>query len=293
MQLRKILLHALALVLIASGYTLAQRVDGGVRVNGAIQGVTFPSITFTNSTVLNDPAGLGQLAMTSSSTTNSLRIPNGSNAEYGGFSWSGNFLNVGVTLNAGTARFSRLASPVGAGWIFSGNGTDVWQIGTNGHFIAVTDNANDVGAAGARVRNVVAGSDVSGNSITAAASGFFQVSSRSTMLSSADKLAQLEDNARATGTEINNGTPTLGTCTGGSLTSGSHNIAGQYTGNTSSSCVINFGTPNFTNTPFCFAMSTASTTHPRISAASASSITVTGGISGETIQYFCIGRIGT
>lgn len=99
--------------------------------------------------------------------------------------------------------------------------------------------------------------------------------------------------AAVSGQEFNLGVPTLGTCTAGALTSGSHNFAGQYTGNTSSSCVINFGTPNFTNTPFCFAMSTASTTHPRISAASASSITVTGGVSGETIQYLCQGRIGT
>lgn len=138
------------------------------------------------------------------------------------------------------------------------------------------------------------GSLVAGNNVRAAAASAFQFSTtRSQLLSSADKLLTIVDAAALTGTEINNGTPTLGTCTGGSMTSGSHNIAGQYTGNTSGSCVINFGTPNFTNTPWCFAMSTASTTHPRISAASASSITVTGGVSGETIQYFCVGRIGT
>lgn len=112
-------------------------------------------------------------------------------------------------------------------------------------------------------------------------------------LSTADKLHQFDDQAEVTGLELNGGTPTLGTCTGGSMTSGSHNTAGNYTGNTSGSCVINFGTPNFTNTPFCFAMSTASTTHPRISASANNSITVTGGVSGEAIQFFCIGRIGT
>jgi hypothetical protein len=134
---------------------------------------------------------------------------------------------------------------------------------------------------------------VSGGSIQAAAGSAMFWLGRSTLTSTADKLVTIGDNAVATGTEINNGTPTLGTCTAGALTSGSHNIAGQYTSNTSGSCVINFGTPNFTNTPFCFAMSTASTTHPRISAASNSSITVTGGVSGETIQYLCVGRIGT
>lgn len=109
----------------------------------------------------------------------------------------------------------------------------------------------------------------------------------------ADKLLQVLDNGGTTGREFNGGTPALGTCTGGSLTSGSHNFAGEITGNTSSSCIVNFGTPNFTNTPICFAMSRTSTTHPRISAASASSITITGGVSGEAIGYHCEGRIGT
>lgn len=141
---------------------------------------------------------------------------------------------------------------------------------------------------------VGAGSSVvSGGSVQAAAGSAMFWLGRSTMSSTADKLLMLGDAAVLTGTEINVGTPTLGTCTAGALTSGSHNFAGQYTSNTSGSCVINFGTPNFTNTPFCFAMSTASTTHPRISASSNSSITVTGGVSGETIQYLCIGRIGT
>lgn len=127
-----------------------------------------------------------------------------------------------------------------------------------------------------------------------AAAGFqFYWVGRSSITASADKLVQVQSSAGTTGMELNVGTSTLGTCTAGVLTPGSHNFAGEYTGNTSSSCVINFGTPNFTNTPFCFAMSEASTTHPRISASSASSITVTGGVSGEAIQYFCVGRIGT
>jgi hypothetical protein len=81
---------------------------------------------------------------------------------------------------------------------------------------------------------------------------FFIFNTRSSVGATADKLLQVVDNTQATGTEINNGTPTLGTCTGGTLTSGSHNIAGEVTGNTSGSCVLNFGTPNFTNTPVLF-----------------------------------------
>lgn len=133
----------------------------------------------------------------------------------------------------------------------------------------------------------------SGNGFTNAAGAKYTWSGRNSFGTTADKLYQLNDTGNTTGLELNVGTPTLGTCTGGSLVSGSHNFGGQYTGNTSSSCIINFGTPNFTNTPYCFAMSTASTTHPRISASSNSSITITGGVSGETITYHCDGRIGT
>jgi len=132
-----------------------------------------------------------------------------------------------------------------------------------------------------------------GTSLQAAGAGNIRWQGRTSMASAGDKLLSILDVGATTGLEFNGGTPTLGTCTGGSITSGSHNSAGQYTGNTSSSCIINFSSPHLSNTPFCFAMSTASTTPPRISAASASSITVTGGVSGETIQFLCIGRIGT
>lgn len=131
------------------------------------------------------------------------------------------------------------------------------------------------------------------SSINGAAAISYAWNGRAAMSSPADKQVKIVDSGGTTGIEVNVGTPTLGTCTGGAIVSGSHNFAGSYTGNTSGSCIINFGTPNFTNAPFCFAMSLASTTHPRISAASASSITVTGGVSGEQINYHCDGRIGT
>jgi hypothetical protein len=118
-------------------------------------------------------------------------------------------------------------------------------------------------------------------------------SGRTIMQAPADKTWNLTDSTVATGYQITVGTPTLGTCTGGTIVSGSHNFGGQYSGNTSGSCIINFGAPAFTNTPYCVAMSIASTTHPRVSAASNASITVTGGVSGETITFLCQGRLGT
>lgn len=121
----------------------------------------------------------------------------------------------------------------------------------------------------------------------------FNAATRSRLLTAADKLLSITDSQQATGMEINDGSATLGTCTGGTITTGSHNFGGGYTGNTSGSCVVNFGTPAWTNAPFCVAMSIASTTHPRVSAVATTSITITGGVSGEAITYHCVGRIGT
>jgi len=137
------------------------------------------------------------------------------------------------------------------------------------------------------------GSIVASGNVKAGANTALGWTGRSQLYSAADKIVQLLDNGGATGLEFNTGSATLGTCTGGTITAGSHNQAGGYTGNTSSSCIINFGTPNWTNAPFCVAMSIASTTHPRVSATSTSSITITGGVSGEAITYICQGRIGT
>lgn len=131
------------------------------------------------------------------------------------------------------------------------------------------------------------------NNIISGGQIFPTLASRSAIYSTADKLLALTDSSTATGMEINNGTPTLGTCTGGTLVSGAHNFGGEVTGNTSGSCIINFGTPNFTNTPFCFINDESALIAVRISARSTSSITVTGAGSGDAFQFFCIGRLGT
>lgn len=124
------------------------------------------------------------------------------------------------------------------------------------------------------------------------AAGYFRFLNRSGVASTADKLIQNLDNAAATGVEINLSAATLGTCTGGTIVTGSHSETGGYTGNTSSACTINFST-SWTNAPFCFAMSRASATHPHVTAVSTSAVTFTGGVSGEQIDFHCEGRIGT
>lgn len=136
------------------------------------------------------------------------------------------------------------------------------------------------------------------------ANGLVQVNSATLSLASggtgqislttpANKQMNVLDSGAATGLEINLGTPALGTCVGGSLTAGSHNFAGEVTGNTSGSCIINFGTPNFVNAPFCTLNDESALVAVQVSARSASSITVTGAGSGNNFQYICLGRVGT
>ncbi len=136
-------------------------------------------------------------------------------------------------------------------------------------------------------------SDVTARDLIAGAARNIYFTGRSLFTSTADKLLQVLDNAAMTGTEISNGTPTLGTCTGGAMTSGSHNTAGQVTGNTSGTCAVTFGTPNFTNTPFCQATDGTGARALFITAASASTFTVNGLTSGDAFTWVCLGRIGT
>lgn len=107
-------------------------------------------------------------------------------------------------------------------------------------------------------------------------------------------LVTFTDGSGATGQEFNvNGGPTLGTCTGGTITSGSHAQGGEVTGTTGGSCVINFNT-SWTNAPFCTATDESATpTALQLSARSVSSITVANITSGHSFNYICVGRIGT
>jgi hypothetical protein len=221
----------------------------------------------------------------------------------------GLIIQNGTAATVGTTvQMSPLARWCGAAWNSSGaaSETDCFKIDvlpvtvagttTAGLQIAVSINGgayvNELTLSSAGVVTATS-SVVSGSNVQSAAGSRFYINGRGGPGASADKQFTLTDNGATTGAEINGGTPTLGTCTGGSLTSGSHNFAGEITGNTSGSCALNFGTPNFINTPICFAMSRTSTTHPRISASSTSAITITGGVSGEAIGYHCDGRIGT
>ncbi len=112
--------------------------------------------------------------------------------------------------------------------------------------------------------------------------------------STTDGLAQLKNNAQTFGIELNAGTaaPTLGACgTGPTLTAGSRNTAGEVTlGTVTTTCVVNFGAPAFTNTPFCV-IDDETTVGGRISALSTTSFTVAALTASDKFIWICLGRV--
>ena len=76
---------------------------------------------------------------------------NASNYESGILGWSSNSLVLGTDAS-GTGSARNIIFSVGGG---------KWQVSTAGHFLAITDNANDIGATGAtRPRDIHVGRDV-------------------------------------------------------------------------------------------------------------------------------------
>lgn len=242
-------------------------------LNATTENVTTLCLDQTNKDTCFTRVAAGILQLSGSNANNSFRIPNGANPEYALIGWDGsNFMSfIGVT-NGGTNRSGRFGAA--SALVIQSGGSDRWQFNTSGHLVPLTDANVNIGDS---THGVLA----------------IHTSGGTTIASTANKLLQVNDSGNTTGLEFNGGTPTLGTCTGGTLVSGSHNSGGEVTGNTSGSCIINFGTPNFTNTPFCFVNDETALIAVRISARSNASITVTGAGSGDAFQFFCIGRIGT
>jgi hypothetical protein len=86
---------------------------------------------------------------------------------------------------------------------------------------------------------------------------------------------------------------TIGSCGTGSPTVTGTNVSGSFTtgSGASTSCVITFATPNFTNTPACTVNPRATGVTPRVSAVSTTSFTATY-TSGSSLvmDYICMGR---
>jgi hypothetical protein len=282
-----------------SGVAKAVSVTSGGFINVAVTGggssVAFQAPTSTCSTPGYAFAANTNYGLNLSGTTLQLCIGGAANFQFAGSSAS--FNDTTLIFQAGGVNklsLQKNGSTDGQGLLVNGNGTAGigFDVATDGTYKLLTRAMANTATLSTGVVTT-SGALIAGTSVNANAGSGFVLTSNASISASAAKLIQFTEAAGTTGTEINGGLASLGTCTGGTIVSGSHNTVGSYTGNTSGSCIVNFGTPSFTNAPFCFAHSRASTTHPRISAVAANSITITGGVSGEQIDYFCMGRIGT
>jgi hypothetical protein len=129
-----------------------------------------------------------------------------SNYERGEFAWGTNILNIGAT-NAGTGT-SRIVRFVGGGvtWLAinaasAASGGGIWNINTNGHLLAGTDNTYDIGASGAtRPRSIYAATSIIGTTVYggtgATGGGYLSASTvgfvgRAALASSADGIIRL------------------------------------------------------------------------------------------------------
>lgn len=133
---------------------------------------------------------------------------------------------------------------------------------------------------------------LSNGSFQASAAGFLGLTSRSQISSPADGLVNVTQFSAATvGYQVNPGTaaPTATTCGTGTVTAHSNNMAGQITATGATTCTVTFGLPNWTFTPFCSVTDVTTIAALRVSAASATAITVTGLTSSDVFNWVCGG----
>lgn len=118
-------------------------------------------------------------------------------------------------------------------------------------------------------------------------------SSNDIVRSTANGLVNFNNNNESFGVQINNGTaaPTLTTCGTGAVTSGSRNSAGEGTATGATVCTVTFGTPAWTNTPFCTVVNGTAARALFITAASTTAFTVNGLTAADKFTWTCIGRI--
>lgn len=127
--------------------------------------------------------------------------------------------------------------------------------------------------------------------INVTSTGAFGFTSRSTIKAPNDALFNLTNNAETVGIQFNVGTATP-TFNNGTVTTGSRNVSGQITltgGNTSGT--LTFGSPAWTNAPFCQVTGSASTDLPHITASSTTAITIAGMTANGIFTYLCVGRV--
>lgn len=164
-------------------------------------------------------------------------------------------------------------------------GASKFSVRKDGRIVA----AQDIQAVGS-----VEASSGSVGSASLSSAGYVGWNSLSLFRSLTNGLIKATNNAVTIGIELNVGTAgsTVTTCGTGTITANSRNMAGGFTATGATACTVTFGTPAWTNTPFCVVtLRNAPTTTPYISAISTTAFTVSNLTANDVINYNCIGPI--
>lgn len=146
------------------------------------------------------------------------------------------------------------------------------------------------------IRQIVSGTlnFASGTTLALASGNSVSWTGRSFMRSTANGILQIgQSSGSSPQQEINTGTavPTVASCGTGAVTTKSTNAAGEFTTTGASACTLTFGTPAFTNKPFCVVSPQTTAEAFRISAISTTAFTVTFTTAGNTFDYVCLGGL--
>jgi len=243
--------------------------SAAITASGTILTGSTNNIGFSTRSLLASNAD-GQLTLTNNAATQTnfgvtsadFRIPRGSS-----FDWSN-------AANDATQPVDTSLNRISAGVVGIGSGIS----GTNNGSLQV------------------AAITASGNVLINDTSKFLGYSTTAIFRSGTDGLMDLWDQGVDRGLEFSPGTgsPTLTSCGTGTISTGSRNGAGEFTnGNAVTACTVNFGTGNFSNTPFCTIDDETTAGVGRISAISSSSFTVSGIVASDKVMWICIGRVGS
>lgn len=245
---------------------------------GATTGIAFTSTP----SILNCIAGVNTFTIESQSVTSGSGAAN-SAAQInilGNRSGSGLGLGAFNFLNQSAASADKFVARI--------QGTPSSTLDVDGGQILFTT-YDDSGVAGTRLTITETGNITIGN-----VGAILSWTGRTLLTSNANALLNVINNAGTVGIQLNTGTaaPTVTSCGTGTVTTGSRNTTGQITATGATACTITFGSPAWSNTPFCtVTLANAVTTTPYISAASTTAITVSGLTAGDIFNYHCIGRI--
>lgn len=169
------------LVVVQGGVTKKFDLSGQVTVGTILssQSVQYTSLQLTgtfsfgqNSDVVLHRDAEAILALRNGTNEQEFRVYNTftdfSNYERAQIAWSGNQLFIGTTqAGTGISRDLILRVNGAASMYLNTNASNRWRLTSDGHFLAVADNAYDIGASGAtRPRNIYAAGFVSATSIS-------------------------------------------------------------------------------------------------------------------------------